>query len=108
MKGRSKWLNGSRTCAISDTDKGRYNITVTTATDIAQLIIMLIGLWRTCRERHGLIGHLYVQVSVVVFCVPLLTMTICEIGLGLGVACRRDDSRDSIRGRLYSWLPLAV
>jgi len=99
MKGRSKWSNELRACVITNEDDGRYNVTVTPATDIAQLIIMLIGLLRTRREKDGLLGHLYVQVSGVVYCVPLLTMTIYEIGLGLGVACRRDDSRDSNRGR---------
>jgi hypothetical protein len=94
MKGRFKWSNKSRACVITNDDHGRYNVTVTTATDIAQLIIMLIGLLRTRGERHGLLGHLYAQVSGVVYCVcvPLLTMTMCKIGLGLGVACRRDDS----------------
>jgi hypothetical protein len=71
MKGRSKWSNESKACVITNEDDGRYNVTVTAATDIAQLIIMLIGLLRTRRERHGLLGHLYVQVSGVVYYVPL-------------------------------------
>jgi len=71
MKGRAKWSNELRTCVTTNSDDGRYNVTVTSATDIAQLIIMLIGLLRTRREKIGLLGHLYVQVSGVVYCVPL-------------------------------------
>jgi hypothetical protein len=99
MKGRAKWSNESRACVLTNDDDGRYSVTVTSATDIGQLIIMLIGLLRTGQERNGLLGHLYVQVSGVMYRVPLLTMTIYEIRLGLGVACRRDDSRDSNHGR---------
>ena len=66
MKGRAKWSNELKACVKTNDDDGRLNVTVTAATDIAQLIIMLIGLLRTRRERHGLLGHLYVQVSGVV------------------------------------------
>ena len=98
-KGRSKWSNESRSCVVTSNDAGRYNVTATAVTDISQLIIMLIGLLRTHRERNGLLGHLYVQVSGVVYSVPLMSMAICEIGLGLAVACRRRDSRNSNRSR---------
>lgn len=99
MKGRAKWSDELRACVIANDDDGRYSVLVTSVTDIAQLIIMLIGVLRTPRTRNSLLGHLYVQVSGAVYCVPRLTMTIYEIVLGLGVACRRDDSRDSNRGR---------
>ena len=102
MKGRAKWSNESRACVVTSNDAGRYNVTATAVTDISQLIIMLIGLLRTHRERNGFAGHLYVQVSGVVYSVPLLLMTICENVLGLGVACRRDDSRNTNRSRFYS------
>ncbi|KAN0118261.1 hypothetical protein V8E52_005522 [Russula decolorans] len=59
--GRAKWSNELRACAITNDDDGRYTVTVTLATDIGQLIIMLIGLLRTPRARNGLLGHLYVQ-----------------------------------------------
>lgn len=53
----------------------RYNIIVTTVTDVAQLIIMLIGLLRIRREKRGLYRYLYIQVGEMVLRVPLLTMT---------------------------------
>ena len=98
-KGRAKWSNESRACIVTSNDAGRYNVTATALTDISQLIIMLIGLLRNHRERNGLIGHLYIQVSGVVYSVPLISMAIYEIGLGLGVACRLRDSRNSNRSR---------
>lgn len=61
--GRAKWSNESRACFSPNDEYGRTSVTVTTITDIAQLIIMLIGLLRTGTrgERQGLLGHLYVQ-----------------------------------------------
>lgn len=53
----------------------RYNIIVTTVTDVAQLITMLIGLLRIRREKRGLYRYLYIQVGDMVFRVPLWTMT---------------------------------
>jgi hypothetical protein len=79
MKLRSKWSNVSRTCTREHTLEGRYNITVTTVTDITQLIIMLIGLLRSHREKRGLLRYLYIQVGGVVFRVPLLTMTMLKL-----------------------------
>ena len=45
----------------------RYNIIMTTVTDVAQLIIMLIGLLRIRREKRGFYRYLYIQVGGVVF-----------------------------------------
>ena len=98
MKIRGKWSDESNSCALSNTDAGRYTVIVVTVTDVVQLIIMLVGLMRNRRETSGLLRHLYVQVSGTVYCL-VLTMTIYEIGLGLGVACRCNDIRGSIPGR---------
>ena len=106
-KGRSKWSTESKSCVITSNDAGRYNVTATAVTDISQLIIMLIGLVRTPRERNSFVGHLYVQVSGAVYSVPLLSMTIYEIGLGLAVACRRRDSRNPNRSR-FLFLAVAL
>jgi hypothetical protein len=75
MKMRSKWSNDLRRCITTSAIQGRYNITVTTVTDIAQLIIMLIGLVRSRREKAGFLRYLWLQVGGVVFRVPLFTMT---------------------------------
>lgn len=50
----------------------RYNIIMTTVTDVAQLIIMLIGLLRIRREKRGFYRYLYIQVGGVVFRVPVI------------------------------------
>ncbi len=76
MELRSKWSNDSGTC-VSPNNGVRLH-----------------------RKRRGLIGYLYVQVGVLC-CAPLLALTMFEIGLGLGVACRRDDRRDSDHGRFW-------
>ena len=68
------------------------------ATDVAQLIIMLIGLLRSRREKRGFLRYLYIQVGGVVFCVLLLTMSSAKIKLGLYMARCRDVSGDPIRG----------
>lgn len=78
----------------------RYNITVTTATDIAQLTIMLIGLLRCRQEKRGFLGYLYIQVGGVAVPCPATDDGHAGIGPGLGMACRRDFSGDSMRGRL--------
>jgi hypothetical protein len=44
----------------------RRNFIVTAVTDVAQLIIMLIGLLRSRREKRGFLRYLYVQVGVVI------------------------------------------
>ena len=45
---------------------------MTTVTDVAQLIIMLIGLLRIRREKCGFYRYLYIQVGGVVFRVPVI------------------------------------
>ncbi len=95
MKIHTKWSNVYRACVPQNSNQGRYSVTVTAATDIVQLVIMLIGLLRTRRERRGLLHYLYVQVSGLVLFIPLLTMAVLKIGLGLDVACRGNDIRDS-------------
>ena len=73
MKLHSEWSNVLKHCILEDTYHGRYNVTVTTVTDVAQLIIMLIGLLRSRREKRGFLHYLYIQVGrvPVVFRVPL-------------------------------------
>jgi len=98
MKARSKWSDVIKKCILDSSTRMRYNITATTVTDVAQLIIMLVGLLRSRREKHGLLRYIYIQVGGVVFRVPLFTMT-AEHGLGLVVASRHDVSGGPIRGR---------
>lgn len=69
MKIRGKWSDELNTCALSNTDAGRYTAIVVTVTDVIQLIIMLVGLMRNRRGRSNFIRHLYTQVSGVVYCV---------------------------------------
>jgi hypothetical protein len=96
MKLRSKWSNVSKACIPENTTLMRYNITVTTVTDVAQLIIMLIGLLRTRQKRQrGLLRYMCIQVGGVVFRVSPLTMAI-ELGLDVAHCC--DDRGDSICG----------
>ena len=71
MKLRSEWSNVLKHCTLEDTYYGRYNITVTAVTDVAQLIIMLIGLLRSRREKRGFLQYLYIQVRWVVSRVPV-------------------------------------
>jgi hypothetical protein len=78
---RSKWSNISRSCTLENKFQWRYNVTATTVTDIAQLIIMFVGLWRSRREKRGFIHYLYIQVSgMAAFRVPpLWTMTMPKL-----------------------------
>ena len=57
----------------------RYNIIMTTVTDVAQLIIMLIGLLRIRREKRGFYRYLYIQVGGVVFRVPVIDNDLLEL-----------------------------
>lgn len=61
-KVRSAWSASARGCALENTFQSRDNITVTVVTDIAQLILMLVGLLRSRQTKHGLFRHLYMQV----------------------------------------------
>lgn len=79
MKFRSDWSNASRTCIQENTSEMRYNIIVTTVIDVAQLIIMLIGLLRIRREKRGFYRYLYIQVGGVEFRVPLWTMIMLKL-----------------------------
>jgi hypothetical protein len=55
-------------------------MTVTTVTDVAQLIIMSIGLLRSLPKNHrGLLRYVCIQVGGVVFRVSLLTMTMLKL-----------------------------
>ncbi|KAF8269592.1 hypothetical protein EI94DRAFT_1799011 [Lactarius quietus] len=57
---RSTWEGG---CVLENTFQSRDNITVTVATDIALLILMLVGLIRSGSRQtnQGIFRHLYVQ-----------------------------------------------
>jgi hypothetical protein len=83
MKLRSQWSDVSRKCISQNSLQGRYNIIVTTVTDIAQLIIMLIGLLRSRQEKRGFFRYFYIQVGGVVFRVPLLTLIVLKLDQGL-------------------------
>ena len=56
------WSPSAGSCDLENTFHSRDNITVTVATDIAQLILMLVGLLRFRETNHGIFKHLYVQV----------------------------------------------
>ncbi|KAH9990347.1 hypothetical protein BJV77DRAFT_621876 [Russula vinacea] len=59
---RSKWSNVSNACTLENPILLRYNMTVTTVTDVAQLIIMLIGLLRSLPKNHrGLLRYVCIQ-----------------------------------------------
>jgi hypothetical protein len=81
MKARSEWLNIVGRCILENNFQIRRNITVTGVTDLAQLIIMLIGLLRSPshREKRGFLRYVYIQVGGAVFRVPLLTMTTMKL-----------------------------
>lgn len=102
MKMRAEWSNTSRNCTLGNTTSGRYNIVATTVNDVAQLIIMLIGLLRTRREKHGFLRYLYIQVGGVAFRFLAIDHDHAEIGQGPGMACCRDDSRDPVRSKFWS------
>jgi len=61
-KVRSIWSPASGSCVLENTFQSRDNITVTVATDLAQLIIMVVGLLRSPRAK-GIARHLYNQVG---------------------------------------------
>lgn len=98
---RAEWSSISRNCALGNFTRGRYNIVATTVNDVAQLVIMLIGLLRTRREKHGFLRYLYIQVGGVVFRFLAIDKDHAEIGLGPDMACCRDDSRDPVRGKFW-------
>ncbi|KAN0141959.1 hypothetical protein V8E53_000421 [Lactarius tabidus] len=91
---RSAWSASARECAIENTFQSRDNITVTVATDVAQLILMLVGLLRSRQTKHGLFRHLYVQGLI-----WLLAATIGEVPAAVG-----DPSREA---RLVFVLPIS-
>ena len=77
---RSKWSNVSKACALENTSLLRYSITVTTVTDVSQLIIMLIGLLRSRQKtQRGLLRYVCIQVGGVVFRVSLMTTNMLKL-----------------------------
>lgn len=58
---RATWSPSAHECLLENTFQNRDNITVTVATDFAQLIIMLVGLLRSRQTKYGMFRHLYVQ-----------------------------------------------
>jgi len=56
----SIWSPASGSCVLENTFQSRDNITVNVATDLAQLIIMVVGLLRSPRTK-GIARHLYNQ-----------------------------------------------
>ncbi|KAH9024117.1 hypothetical protein EDB84DRAFT_446754 [Lactarius hengduanensis] len=58
---RSPWSPSAGRCLLKNTFRGRDNIALTVATDIAQLIIMLVGLLRSRKTKYGMFRYLYVQ-----------------------------------------------
>ncbi|KAH9069416.1 hypothetical protein EDB83DRAFT_2674431 [Lactarius deliciosus] len=74
LKDHSSWSPIVDKCLLEDTFHARDNVAVTVATDIAQLIIMLVGLLRSRNTKYGIFRHLYVQGSI-----WLLAVTIGEL-----------------------------
>ncbi|KAH9162277.1 hypothetical protein EDB89DRAFT_653257 [Lactarius sanguifluus] len=57
----SPWSPSASRCILENTFHGRDNVTVIVASDITQLIIMLVGLLRSRQTKYGMFRHLYVQ-----------------------------------------------
>jgi len=60
VKVRAIWLS-SGTCALENSFEARDNITVSVASDVILLIIMLVGLLRSRQTQYGIVRHLYLQ-----------------------------------------------
>lgn len=105
MKVRSIWSTASGSCVpenSQNTFQSRDNIIVTVSTDLAQLIIMLVGLLRFPRRKGSIARHLYNQVGRADVPSPVIESDHLEIGLGLDMACRCNGSGDSQCGRFSS------
>ncbi|KAH8978712.1 hypothetical protein EDB92DRAFT_1908333 [Lactarius akahatsu] len=61
LEDRSPWSPIAGRCILENTVHARDNVAMTVATDIAQLIIMLVGLLRSRNTKYGMFRHLYVQ-----------------------------------------------
>jgi hypothetical protein len=83
---RSAWSASARGCALENTFQSRDNITVTVATDIAQLVLMLVGLLRSRQTKYGLFSHLYVQGLI-----WLLAATIGEVPAAIFINLNLND-----------------
>jgi len=71
---RSTWSTEVATCLLGNTYQSRDNITVTVATDITLLILMLLGLLRSRQRNFGIVRYLWVQGLI-----WLIAATIAEI-----------------------------
>jgi hypothetical protein len=69
-KVRATWSATEAACVFENTFQSRDNITVTMASDIALLIIMLVGLLRSRRPNYDTLRHLYAQVGSAPFRLP--------------------------------------
>jgi len=58
---RARWSTAESGCELVNTPESRDNITVTVATDIVQLILMVIGLWRYRRANQSIVQYMYIQ-----------------------------------------------
>jgi len=64
---RSTWSTAESTCLLENTYQSRDNITVTVATDITLLILMLVGLLHSRQRNFGIVRYLWVQVGGAMF-----------------------------------------
>jgi len=62
------------TCLLSSTHTSQSNVTVTVVTDIALLILMLVGLSRSRQRKYGIVRYLWVQGLI-----WLIAATVAEI-----------------------------
>jgi hypothetical protein len=67
MEARSTWSPTLATCVLENTFESRDNITVTMASDVVMLVIMLVGLLHSRQSTHGVVRHLYAQVGEAIF-----------------------------------------
>jgi len=86
-KFRSIWSPSESGCDLVNTPKSRDNITVTVATDIAQLIIMMIGLWRYRRTGQNIVRYMYIQGLV-----WLVATTLAEIPSAVFINLNLNDA----------------
>jgi hypothetical protein len=61
-KVRAVWSSSVEGCDLENTFHNRDNLTVTVVTDIALLILMLVGLLRSRQTDQGIFRYLYAQV----------------------------------------------
>ncbi|KAI9454273.1 hypothetical protein F5148DRAFT_1230294 [Russula earlei] len=98
----ASWAAVVLTCTLKNADQSRANITTTMATDIGQLILMIIGLWRCRQTEKDIVKFLYDQGLI-----WLVVATVAQIPTTVFIYLNLNDVWD-VMFQLFSFYAMII